>query len=38
MNKDGSISSGSLIDCSPAWDSFYNDLEKKLKILSNEFF
>ena len=31
MNKDGSISSGSLIDCSPAWDSFYNDLEKKIE-------
>ena len=31
MNKDGSISSGSLIDCSPAWDSFYNDLEKNIE-------
>ena len=31
MNKDGSISSGSLVDCSPAWDSFYNDLEKNIE-------
>ena len=31
MNKDGSISSGSLIDCSPSWDSFYNDIEKSIE-------
>ncbi len=31
MNKDGSISSGSLIDCSPSWDSFYNDIEKNIE-------
>lgn len=31
MNKDGSISSGSLIDCSPAWDSFYKNIEKNIE-------
>ncbi len=36
MNPDGSISSGSLIDCSPIWKHFYIDLEKSIFKLDSD--
>ena len=32
MNPDGSITSGSLIDCSPSNENFYKVLEKKIYL------